>query len=389
MPEGDLLFSFFLIFSGAALLATLALFGRQPLIIGYIVLGALAGPFGFHLIEDVKLLEDIAEIGIIFLLFLLGLDMQPSNLFSTLKKATTVAILSCFTFALIGFTVALVFSFSLTEAIIIGLCMMFSSTIIGIKLLPTTVLHHKHTGELMVGLLLLQDIIAIVVLLGLGSMEDHNQHWIHYLLPIFALPMIIILAGLLVKFVILPLLAKFDRFQEYIFLMAIGWCLGMAELAKLMGLSYEIGAFIAGISIASSPISQYIAVSLKPLRDFFLVLFFFALGASLNLPLLPQVMLPALILAGLMLSLKPTTFRLLLHRQSETNKLAWDVGFRLGQISEFSLLIAYIAFSAQLLGEQAFALIQTTAIITFAVSSYIVVMYFPNPIAVKDELRRD
>jgi Kef-type K+ transport system membrane component KefB len=192
-----------------------------------------------------------------------------------------------------------------------------------------------------------------------------------------------------VKYVLLPLIQRFDRFQEYIFLVAIGWCLGLAELAEVMGLSTEIGAFIAGIAVATSPIAQFIAISLKPLRDFFLILFFFSIGAGFNLGLLNEIIVPAVLLAILVLVIKPVAFRLLLAKISESNKLAWEVGFRLGQISEFSLLIAYIATSIALIGERASVLIQATAILTFLASSYLVVFRYPTPIAVSDELRRD
>jgi predicted Kef-type K+ transport protein len=154
-------------------------------------------------------------------------------------------------------------------------------------------------------------------------------------------------------------------------------------------LSREIGAFIAGIAMATSPIAQFISLNLKSLRDFFLILFFFSLGSGFDLSLIPLIALPAAILAALMLSIKPWTYHRLLRSQSESEKLAWDIGFRLGQNSEFSLMIAYLAFSTGLIGTHASHLIQATAIITFLVSSYIVVFNFPSPIAISDKLRRD
>jgi len=196
-------------------------------------------------------------------------------------------------------------------------------------------------------------------------------------------------AWLFVNFVLLKLLAKFDAFLEYIFLLAIGWCLGLSELATFAGLSHEIGAFIAGVSVATSPIAQYIAVNLRPLRDFFLVMFFFSLGAGFQLGLLSHVLVPALVLAALVLIVKPIVFHGLLRHQSESNTNSWEIGFRLGQISEFSLLIAYIASAELLIGENASHLIQATAILTFLLSSYIVVFRYPTPIAVSDRLRRD
>ncbi|MCV6612997.1 MAG: cation:proton antiporter [Amphritea sp.] len=389
MIEHNLVFSFFLIFTGAAVLASIALYTRQPLLVAYIVLGAALGPYGYSFIQDTALLSEISHIGIIFLLFLLGLDMQPSHLVHMLKKATLVAIFSAIIFMAIGYGVGVGFGYTRTESIIIGVALMFSSTIIGIKLLPTTVLHHKHTGELVVGLLLLQDVIAILVLLFLNSGDNGGNQITSFLKTAVALPLIVAGSLVFVRYILLPLIQKFDRFHEYIFLVAIGWCLGLAELSQLAGLSAEIGAFIAGVSVATSPIAQYIATSLKPLRDFFLILFFFSIGASFNLSLLDDILVPALILAVLVLALKPIVFRYLLSSISENNKLAWEVGFRLGQISEFSLLIAYMATSAALIGQEASHVIQATAILTFLFSTYVVIFNFPNPIAVSDKLRRD
>ncbi len=392
MDASSVTFSFFLIFTGAAVLATVALYTRQPLIIAYILLGAGLGPFGLGMVTDVKLLADISHVGIIFLLFLLGLDMQPQALLLTLRKSTVVAVISSALFLFIGYGVAMLFGFTRFDSLVIGAAMMFSSTIIGIKLLPTTVLHHRHTGELMIGLLLLQDLLAIIVLMlliGASDPANSDGSLVSMALSLLGLPLLLGVALLTVRYVLLPLISRFDRFHEYIFLLALGWCLGLSEAAAALGLSAEIGAFVAGITIATSRISQYIAVNLKPLRDFFLVLFFFSVGARFDLGLLSQVLLPAAILAVLILGLKPVIYRFLLKGVSEKRSLAWDLGFRLGQASEFSLLIAYVASAGALVSSQASLLIQATTIITFFVSSYIVVLNYPTPIALSDELRRD
>ncbi|MBL6744434.1 MAG: cation:proton antiporter [Pseudomonadales bacterium] len=386
MEQESLLFSFFLIFTGAALISTVALFFRQPLLVAYIVLGVILGPFGLEYIADASLLSDIAEFGILFLLFLLGLDMQPIKLLGTLKKTFLVTLASTAVFFLLGYSTGLLFNYSGTESLVIGFAMVFSSTIIGIKLLPTTVLHQKHMGELMVGILLLQDFIAIFILAFLDSNNIDQGNALRVLL---AFPVLIIFAYLTTRFVLIKLIARFDHFKEYIFLLAIGWCLGLAALAAEIGLSAEIGAFVAGVSLATSPIALFIAYSLKPLRDFFLILFFFSLGAQLNIGLLSEVIAPALLLAALALSLKPIVFRYLLRRFSERNRLAWDAGLRLGQISEFSLLIAFVATQSGVIGELASLTIQAAAIVSFLISSYIVVFFCPTPIAINSKLRRD
>ena len=377
---------FFFIFSGAAILATLALFGRQPLIIAYILLGVLIGPYSLQWVTDIETISSISEIGIIFLLFLLGLDMQPKALVKVLRQATQSTIISSILFGITGYSLGHIFGFSRLENLIIGVSMIFSSTIIGIKLLPTTVLHHKHSGELMVGMLLMQDFLAIIVLLLLMS---GNVNVRELTLTFLALPLLIFGAFAIVRFLLLPLFTRFEQIGEYIFLIAIGWCLGTSEAAAQFGLSREIGAFIAGISIATCPLSKHIALSLKPLRDFFLVLFFFSLGSGFNINLIPKIGLAVLFFTCIVLAIKPLTYFYLLRSQSESPSLAWDIGFRLGQNSEFSLLIAYMAYNNNLIGTEASHLIQAVAIMTFVFSSYIVVLKFPTPIATDERLRRD
>jgi Kef-type K+ transport system membrane component KefB len=395
MHTESVIFSFFLIFTGSALLATLSLYFRQPLLLAYIVLGAILGPFGLAWVVDTELLADVSHIGIIFLLFLIGLDMQPSHLFRMLRKGYMVAFISSLAFALLGFFVGYGFGFSMIDSLIIGASTMFSSTIIGIKLLPTTVLHHKQTGELVVGLLLLQDLLAIILLTLLTTLGQQFSEGLELslnvdlLISLAALPLIMLAALGFVRWVLLPLIKRFDRFHEYIFLLALGWCLGLAELAHSIGLSAEIGAFIAGVSLASSVISQYIAINLKPIRDFFLVLFFFSIGASFNFPLMHSIWFQCLVLAVLVVTIKPIVFGWIIRPICNSKATSWEVGFRLGQTSEFSILIATLAASSMLISESASLLIQATAIITFVASSYLVVWNFKSPIAVKDHLRHD
>lgn len=386
MGAESLLFSFFLIFTGATVLSTLALFLRVPLLVAYIVVGILLGPFGLNLISDASLLADIAEIGILFLLFLLGLDMQPAKLMHTLRNTFLVTVISSLLFMFLGLATGLLFAFSFQDSLVIGFAMIFSSTIIGIKLLPTTVLHQRHMGELIVGILLLQDFIAIFLLVFLdqGTLEGAAT-----LRTLVAFPALLLLAWGATRFVLVPLIARYDQFKEYLFLLAIGWCLGMAETAELIGLTAEVGAFTAGVSLATSPIAFYLSDRLKPLRDFFLILFFFSLGAQFNIALIDRFIWPAVILSALALSVKPIAFRALLLRLSERRSLAWEAGLRLGQISEFSLLIAFVALQSDSISELAAMTIQGAAILTFLFSSYFVVMLCPTPIAVDPKLRRD
>lgn len=389
MQQDPIVFTIFLVFTGAALFATVALFARQSLLVAYIVLGALLGPSALGLVSDPELIRSISEFGIMFLLFLLGLNLQPQELLRMVSKTTQVTVFSSLAFFAVGFSVALMFDFTIGESLLVGGAATFSSTIIGLKLLPTTMLHHQRTGEVIISILLLQDLVAIVLLLVVQGSSQGSMQLLDLAKLLVALPLLIAFAWVAARYVLIKLIRKFDKIQEYIFLMTIGWCLGMAELAGLLGLSAEIGAFIAGVALASSPIALFIAESLKPLRDFFLVLFFFSLGAGFDIGVIDEVIVPALVLAAALMLLKPPVFRYLLLRIGESEKRSNEVGYRLGQMSEFSLLLAVLAFEQEVIGSRASYLIQLSTLLTFLVSSYLVVLRFPTPIAVSDALRRD
>lgn len=389
MQDDFTLFAIFVIFTGAAVLGGLALYARQSLLVAYILLGGLLGPWGFRVVTDTTTIQGIGHVGIIFLLFLLGLNLHPQKLFRMLREATIVTVVSSVAFAVLGAVIAFVFGFELIEVLLIGAMMMFSSTIIGLKLLPTTALHHRRMGEIVISVLLLQDFIAIVLLVVLQGGSALESGWMATIVLVLSLPCLVALAYFLARYFLERLILRFDSIQEYLFLAAIGWCVGFAELAHVLGLSYEMGAFIAGVALATSRISTFIAESLKPLRDFFLIMFFFSLGASFELPQLPSVIVPAGLLAVTMLLVKPLVFRALLMRAGESAKNSTELGFRLGQISEFSLLIAVLALDAKIIGETVSYLVQTATLITFIVSSYVIMLRYPTPIAVSAHLRRD
>jgi Kef-type K+ transport system membrane component KefB len=387
--QQDIVFTIFLIFTGAAVLATAALYARQALLVAYILLGVLLGPSVLGLVNDPDVIGDIAHIGIMFLLFLMGLELNPREFLLLMRKTILVTLASSLVFWCSGTLLAMLFGHALRESLLIGAVMIFSSTIIGVKLLPTTVLHHQRTGEIIISILLLQDFIAILLLLFIeGSATLEHSIW-SFAKPVLALPLLIGGAMLIVRKVLLPLLQKFDTFREYIFLLAIGWCLGMAEVAAVLGVSHEIGAFVGGVTLASNPISLYMSENLKPLRDFFLVMFFFSLGAGFDLNMLGTVLLPALVFALLTVAGKPPVFRFLLARSGETDKRASEVGARLGQLSEFSLLVSILALERGLIGIEASYLIQLTTLLTFFASTYLVVLRYPTPIALTDKLRRN
>lgn len=384
----SIIFLIFTIFIGATLFATLALYTRQSILVAYIALGFILGPYMLKVVSNLALVTEIGNVGVIFLLFLLGLHLQPKRLVGLLSSATVVTVGSSLVCAAVSYLVTHAYGYTLMESLVIAIALIFSSTIIGLKLLPNNLLS-QHIGGVVVSILLVQDLLAILALMfvtgGEGGIDLKEAA-----ILLLGLPTLIVVAILSERYVLVKLLRRFERFKEYLFLLPIGWCLSMVILAEALHLSAEVGAFIAGVALAEHRISEYIADNLQPLRDFFLIIFFFSIGAAFNPAYLAQIILPAILLSICILLVKPSIYRYLLtYRNSEKSSDAWQVGWRLGQASEFSLLVAYSAMRTHLIRPEASYLIQAVTIITFIVSSYLVVLFYPTPIAFSERLRQD
>jgi Kef-type K+ transport system membrane component KefB len=388
MNFDNILFELAAIVVSSGLLATLFLFARQPIILAYIAVGILIGPKGLALIDSANHIEEISHLGVVLLLFMVGLNLQPAKLIHLFGRTSLLTLGTSSLFGLVSFMFVQLAEFSLIDSLLIGAAMMFSSTIIALKLIPTTTLHHKHTGEMMTSVLLLQDILAIIVLLLISGDGTNGM------LPTFGLLLLklFILSALAfagVRFVIIPLLRKFGAIQEYTFLITLAWCLLVAGTADAVGLSYEMGAFIGGISIASSQVALVIAEHLKPLREFFLILFFFSIGAKLDIPIPFHILFASLFLGTVLVFLKAYVFQRAFGAVGESKSLAKELGIRLGQTSEFSILIAFTGLSAGVLSAEGALFIQMTTIVTFVGSTYWVVLRYPTPVSAGPKLRQD
>jgi Kef-type K+ transport system membrane component KefB len=289
---------------------------------------------------------------------------------------------------LLGLVTALALGYPIIDSLIIGVALMFSSTIVSLKLIPTTQLHHHHVGEVMISVLLLQDVIAIVLILLVteGGMDNIA---VSVALLFLKLIVLCLLSFVIVKLVITKLFIKFDVIKEHTFILALGWGLFVAGAAKLLGLSFEMGAFIAGVSLATVPNALVIAEEFKPLRDFFLILFFFSIGAKFDLVISQQLIIPGLIITALLMVAKPLVFNWGFKAIGEKPNNSAELGIRLGQASEFSLLIAFSAMASGLIEERSSYLIQLIVVLTFVASTYWVVNVYPTPISYKSGQRKD
>ena len=388
MNLDTIIFELSVIIVGAALLGTLFLYAKQPIVIAYIVLGIVIGPHGMALIRRTDHIEQISHFGVILLLFLIGLHLQPRKLIQLFKRTSVLTLGTSALFGGVSLLFGLLLGFDIHSACILGASMMFSSTVVSLKLIPTTTLHHKRTGEVMTSVLLLQDVLAILVILFVAGEKNGNVLMTFGLLST-KFSLLCLLSFLGVRYIMLPLLTKFDVVQEYTFVATLSWCLLWAEIAHLFGLSYELGAFVAGLSIASSKVALVIAEHLKPLREFFLILFFFAIGAKLNLRMDPGLLLAAIVFGIVLVPLKALVFRFAFRRSGESPALSRELAVRLAQSSEFSLLVAFAAVSIGVLSTEKAMVIQVSTIITFVLSTYWVVLKYHTPISRSSVLRED
>ncbi len=359
---------------------------RQPLILGYILAGLIVGPAVFGIIKSVETFEAFSEIGIALLLFIIGLGMNVSELRKLGKVVVLTALASLITVGTLGFTASGLMGFTRTESIIVGLALFFSSTIIIIKLLSDKKEQNRLHGQVAIGVILVEDLVATFALLfivageggGLGLAE------IGVLIGRGALLML----GLVIASTkLLPPISKYmASSQELLFLFAIAWGFGIATLFELSGFSIEVGALFGGVALASSPYAQEISARLRPLRDFFIVLFFITLGKSLNVSNLSAAILPALVLSAIVVVLKPFTITTVMGLLGYTKRVSFKTGINLSQISEFSIVLVVLAVSAGLVREEISAIITLVAIITIASSTYL--MHFDDQLFARfDKIR--
>jgi len=346
---------------------------RQPMIIGYILTGVVVGPTVLHVIHGADSIEIFAQFGIALLLLIVGLGLNPRVIKEVGKIAALIGIGKVTIATLVGYGVGKFFGYSNLTALYIGLALSFSSTIIILKLLTDKKEQNRLYGKISIGFLLVEDLIATMVLIGAsasakGGLDVSNIGW---LLTKLAL----LVGGLvLMRMVILPKLNRFiANSQEFLFLFAIGWGLGIATLFSWAGFSLETGALLAGVTLASLPYAQEIGSRLKPLRDFFIVLFFISLGSHLILSDVVSILPRALFLSALVLVGNPLIVMTIMGLSGYTKKTSFKAGIAGAQVSEFSFILLLLANQLGQVSNEVLSLITVVALITIAISSYVII----------------
>jgi Kef-type K+ transport system membrane component KefB/Trk K+ transport system NAD-binding subunit len=346
---------------------------RQPLIIGYILTGIIVGPGMLHLVKSPETIEVFSNIGIALLLFIIGLGLNPRVIREVGRVATVAGILQVAATAGFGWAGGIFLGYTPMESIFLGIALAFSSTIIILKLLSDKKEQNRLYGKVATGMLLIQDILATFALLFVTSQGEGAFSASQ--LGTLALKGFVVSAPLFfIGTVILP---RFGRLiagsQEFLFLFALGWGFGSAALFEVAGFSLEIGALIAGVALAGLPYTQEISARLRPLRDFFVVVFFISLGTRLIFKDIGTIMPAILVASAITILLKPLIVTVIMGLMGYTKRTSFKAAVAMAQVSEFSLVFVILGQRQGFISEEVVSVITFTALISIAISSYLIV----------------
>lgn len=356
----------------AAVFAFVAKLLKQPLIIGYLLAGVVLGVLGFSGGEGG--LQGLGTIGVALLLFLVGLEMNISELPSIGKVALLTGIGQIVFTSSVGFLLSSVLGFGFREAIYIAIALTFSSTIIIVKLLSEKNDLNSLYGKISVGFLLVQDFVAVLILMFLGSLGRGEFNPLMLGLTLIKLAVLCAVLFIISKKILPGLFKRYlDSSTELVFMFSIAWALGVsAFVGGPLGISIEIGGFLAGLSLSSLPEHLQVASRTRPLRDFFLTLFFIVLGANLVIGNIGVILIPALIYSLFVLVGNPIIVMIIMGIMGYKKRTSFSASMTVAQISEFSLILMAMGASLGHVGGQTVALIVLVGVITMTASTYMI-----------------
>lgn len=378
----------------ATIIALIMKLLRQPLIVGYIATGVIVGPYALNLLHSENELELFSKIGISILLFIVGLMLNPEVIKEVGKTSFLTGLGQVLFTSLLGFFIAFAFGFNIVSALYISVALTFSSTIIILKLLTDKGDTNKLYGKISIGFLLVQDLVATIILVIIsvfGRISDSGVSGTSVaaivLFKLLIVGTIIVTVLYLISKYVLPRLSwLIGSNQEVLFVFSIAWGLGIASLFHVIGFSIEIGALIAGAMLAVSPFAYEIGSRMKPLRDFFILIFFILLGSQLVLDNFSVILVPAVFLSLFVLIGNPLIVFFILNVLGYRNKTAFLSGLTVAQISEFSLILVALGYSFGQISIEVVSLVTLVGIITIAGSTYLIVFSDKIYILLKDFL---
>ncbi len=359
----------------AAVIGAIGVRLRQPLIVAFIVVGILVGPSVLGWVSADDQVDLLAKLGIALLLFVVGLKLDL-HIIRTMGPVALAAGLGQVIFtSVIGYFIAIALGLTPVTALYVAVALTFSSTIIIVKLLSDKREVDALHGRIAIGFLIVQDIVVVLVMIGLtalGEASDTSSLGWEAIEVLIKGGLFIAAIGLLMRYVLTPLTHQLARSSELLVLFAIAWAVALGAAGVYLGFSKEVGAFLAGVSLASTPYREAIGSRLVSLRDFLLLFFFIDLGAGLELATLGAQIVPAIILSLFVLIGNPLIVMIILGSMGYRKRTGFLAGLTVAQISEFSLILGALGLSLGHIADDTMGLITLVGLITISASTYMI-----------------
>ena len=360
----------------AAVIGAIGVRLRQPLIVAFIVVGILVGPSVLGWVSANDQVDLLAKLGIALLLFVVGLKLDLHIIRTMGPVALATGLGQVIFTSVVGYFIAIALGMTPITALYVAVALTFSSTIIIVKLLSDKREVDALHGRIAIGFLIVQDIVVVLVMIGLTALGENGdvvglgREAIEVLVKG---GLFITAIGLLMRYVLTPLLHQLARSPELLVLFAIAWAVALGAAGAQLGFSKEVGAFLAGVSLASTPYREAIGARLVSLRDFLLLFFFIDLGAGLDLATLGAQVTPAIILSLFVLIGNPLIVMTILGFMGYRKRTGFLAGLTVAQISEFSLILGALGLSLGHIDADTMGLITLVGLITISASTYMII----------------
>ncbi len=364
----------------AAIIGAIGVRLRQPLIVAFIAVGILVGPSVLGWVSADDQVDLLAQLGIALLLFVVGLKLDLHIIRTMGPVALATGLGQIFFTSVVGYFIAFSLGMSSVTALYVAVALTFSSTIIIVKLLSDKREVDALHGRIAIGFLIVQDIVVVLVMIGLTALGEadgsKNLGW--EAITVLAKGVLFIVSlGLLMRYVLTPFMHQLARSPELLVLFAIAWAVALGAAGEHLGFSKEVGAFLAGVSLASTPYREVIGARLVGLRDFLLLFFFIDLGAGLDLTTVGAQVMPAIILSLFVLIGNPLIVMTILGAMGYRKRTGFLAGLTVAQISEFSLILGALGLSLGHIDADTLGLITLVGLITISASTYMILYSHP------------
>jgi Kef-type K+ transport system membrane component KefB len=367
-------YEFAIILALAALLGLLGQLLKQPLIVTFIALGIIVGPSVLDIVKSQEKIHLLAEIGIAVLLFIVGLKLDLRIIKSVGKIASLTGLGQVLFTSLFGYIIGLALGFTSLHSFYIAVALTFSSTIIIVKLLSDKKEIDSLHGQIAIGFLIVQDIVVILVMIVLSAIQKGGETSLYQDVTRTIIAGVVLLGFTFTasKWIIPKLTGYLAKSQELLTLFALAWAVSLASVGEIIGFSGEVGAFLAGMSLASSDFKESISSRLLSLRDFLLLFFFVNLGSKLDLSIIGDQVTSALYFSVFVLIGNPIIVMIIMGVMGYRKRTSFLAGLTVAQISEFSLIFAGLGLAVGHITNEIVGLITLVGLITIGLSTYLI-----------------